>query len=222
MADTKVILTEDGSKTLFSPKYQEHYHSVFGAIQESMHVFIRAGLLPKTKTNKHIRIFEMGMGTGLNVLLTYLHKQDCSISYLTLEAEPVAIEQACSLKYTTQLSTPNLEPLFQQIHTTAWNEEAILDETFTLHKRHTQIQAFESSDQFDLFYFDAFAPDVQPELWNETIMEKLAHMAAPNAIFVTYSVKGTVRRALQKFGFKTERIPGPPGKRQMLRAIMCE
>jgi tRNA U34 5-methylaminomethyl-2-thiouridine-forming methyltransferase MnmC len=214
------VLTADGSSTLFSEKYGECYHSRHGAVQESRHVFLQMGLHALPPDLREIRILEMGLGTGLNALLTCLEASDRQIHYLGLEAEPVAPALFPQLNYGDQIPAEKAQPTLEAILQAPWEEAISLSPTFTLEKRQVRIQDFEpgTDQQFDLIYYDAFAPDAQPELWSEELFQKLFSWAAPGAFLTTYSAKGAVRRAMIAAGFSVEKLPGPPGKREMLRA----
>lgn len=213
-----LIETEDGSATLHSEVMQESYHSMHGAIQESMHVFIQAGLLQIEK--KNISIFEVGFGTGLNALLSWNEAKHhaLNIHYVCVEAFPLTTEIYSKLNY--NLPSGYLPPeAFKKLHESNWNERCTLDPpSFDFMKIQTDFTRFAIPESFDLIYFDAFSPDKQPEMWEELLFEKIYNCMNTNGILVTYCAKGVVRRALQKVGFQVERIPGPPGKREMLRA----
>lgn len=213
--------TADGSHTLFIPQMDEHYHSVNGAVQESRHVFIEAGLHHQDK--KDITVFEIGFGTGLNAFLTLLDAEDknCKIDYYSVELYPLEPEIVQALNY-GELICPEKKDLFYALHAAAWDKTEYITDYFTLHKIHGDNNNCLLPDDIDLVYFDAFAPDKQPEMWNQEIFDKLyAHMSE-GGILTTYCAKGVVRRVMQKAGYSVERIPGPPGKREMLRAIKTE
>lgn len=211
------IITRDGSSTLYAPGFDEHYHSVHGAIQESMHVFIGSGLnILEDRTS--VSIFEMGFGTGLNALLTYLYANGKHIHYTGIEAFPLSVEQVKEVNYPAETGHADATRIFLQLHQAAWEEDVVMSDFFTLHKIQGRLEEFNSDRKFDLVYFDAFGPNSQPELWEEPILEKIYHFLNPGAVFVTYSAKSSVRRGLLKAGFQVEKIPGPPGKREMLRA----
>ena len=219
-SDITHIITKDGSSTLFAPRFNQHYHSLHGAIQESLHVFIRMGLQKRMEAFKApIKILEMGFGTGLNAFLTALETPETPVQYVSLEAFPLTEDQVGCLNYPQEIQNENHKQIFLQIHQAPWEKDWQVNENFTLHKKQVTLQKFEPNRRFDLVYFDAFAPESQPELWTATIFEKIYEWSEPQAIFVTYSAKGDVRRALQKVGFKVEKLPGPPGKREMLRAV---
>jgi tRNA U34 5-methylaminomethyl-2-thiouridine-forming methyltransferase MnmC len=214
----EIIKTADGSDTLYVKDIDEHYHSTFGAIQESMHVFINAGLLTCDKTS--LTVFEAGFGTGLNVWLTFLHslKNGLKIRYSSIEKYPLSSELYESLNY--PLCLDEKKDTFLRIHKASWNDEIKLSDNFSLHKFQSDLTNFDFSpiQDIDLIYFDAFSPEKQPELWDEAIFRSLYDHTSARGKLVTYCAKGSVRRSLIKAGFITERIPGPPGKREMLRA----
>lgn len=196
-------LTADGSHTIAIPDMNVTYHSTHGAIQESMHVFIQAGL--QALQLPAVRIFEMGFGTGLNALLTMQHA-DIPVYYYAVEQYPLTAEEVEGLSYGNEL------------HAYPWNEDVKMNEQFTLHKAHVSLLSVQPEQEFDLIYYDAFAPGAQPELWTREVFEKLYGMLAAGGILVTYCSKGDVRRAMLAAGFKVEKLAGPPGKREMLRA----
>jgi len=211
----KLIVTKDGSHTVFSERFGEHYHSLHGAIQESSHIFIEAGL--RQHSAGSLNILEIGFGTGLNALLSYV---ECLTSgkimgYTSLELYPLSIQDIKGMNYNDVLG---YEEEFLQMHQACWGEWIEIGPAFTLHKLKLDLTTGILVDKYDLIYFDAFSPEIQPELWTEPIFEKIALACNPGAILTTYSAKGDVRRALQRVGFKVERIPGPPGKREILRA----
>lgn len=210
--------TADGSHTLFIPEMDEHYHSVNGAVQESRHVFIEAGLHHQAK--KDITVFEIGFGTGLNAFLTLLAAEENGrkVDYHSVELYPLEPELVQSLNY-GDVICPEKKELFQALHAAPWNEAAGITNLFTLHKIQGDNNSCALPEGIDLVYFDAFAPDKQPEMWNQEIFDRLyAHMAE-GGILTTYCAKGAVRRMMKEAGYSVERIPGPPGKREMLRAI---
>ena len=214
----EVIKTSDGSQTLYLKDKDETYHSRHGAIQESRHVFIEAGLKPLIESGKkEIRILEVGFGTGLNALLTFLEaeKYRIPLRYTSLEAFPVSDEIVSQLDYG---STLNSNDFFQKMHALSWNEDHSLSEFFSLKKIQSKLEDFNTDEKFDLIYFDAFAPRVQPELWTEEIFRKMYELTGSGGVLVTYCSKGDVRRAMIAAGFQVEKLPGPPGKREMLRA----
>ncbi len=213
-----ILPTSDGSVTLQSELHNVTYHSIHGAVTESLHVFIETGLRKKQQEQPQIRILEMGFGTGLNAYLTFFHQKESQIYYTALETNPISCELAAQLNYPQQIENQAISPIFEKIHAAEWDKEVLLSPHFTLKKHLQSLQDFETTEKFDLIYYDAFDPAAQPELWTESIFEKLFFLTAPHGILVTYCAKGSVRRAMQAAGYRTERLPGPPGKREMLRA----
>ncbi len=216
--DRVIIKTKDGSDTITIPEMNVCYHSKHGAIQESMHVFIEAGLryLTNQSINQPINIFEMGFGTGLNAFLTAIAvNQRTKVYYIGVELYPLTKEELSVLNYTETLKHAEL---FRSIHESSWNEDIELNDTFTLRKIKENFISYSTQQLFNIIYYDAFAPAAQPQLWTEEVFKKLYTMLSPGGILVTYCSKGVFRRAMQTAGFDVEKIPGPPGKREMVRA----
>jgi tRNA U34 5-methylaminomethyl-2-thiouridine-forming methyltransferase MnmC len=215
----EIITTSDGSHTVQVPEMNVTYHSHHGAIQESMHVFINAGLLYQADrlTGTQLCIFEMGFGTGLNAFLTALEaeKSNIEIHYTAVEQYPLSSEEAVALNYAENLGN---KKLFEDLHLCEWNKNVSLRKHFILRKEHSSLLSYSPTESFDLIYYDAFAPAAQPELWTEAVFKKLVDMLLPGGILVTYCSKGDVRRAMMAAGFIIEKIPGPKGKREMVRA----
>lgn len=210
--------TADGSHTLFIPGINEHYHSVNGAIQESKHVFIHAGL--HRLSNDKVRILEIGFGTGLNVLLTLLEAEKMKkslIEYHTVELYPLPVEITDALNYEEQVC-PGRKGLLAALHAAPWDVPVGITNCFILHKIKGDSNYCELPASIDLVYFDAFAPDKQPEMWNQKIFDTLHRHMAEGGILTTYCAKGSVRRMMERAGYFVERIPGPPGKREIVRA----
>lgn len=217
----ELVKTADGSDTLFVREIDEHYHSTFGAVQESMHIFIKAGLHQCEQAS--VNIFEVGFGTGLNAYLTALEsvKANQSILYITIEKHPLPSIIWKALNYIEIV--PGGNPLlFRMIHEAKWNEVVKITDHFSILKLSSDLTEVEYSKLplFDLIYFDAFSPEKQPELWTTSIFTQLASHCATGAKIVTYCAKGIVRRSLIAAGFTTERISGPPGKREILRGTL--
>ncbi len=212
-----IIRTGDKSHTLYLPSLNESYHSRYGAIRESSHVFIQNGYLQTTQTPLYI--FEAGFGTGLNALLTHIasRRDKRTVYYSAIDLHPLDISVVNHLNYTSMLQTD--EEIFRRLHNQPWDKEYLLDEKFYLKKIHADLITYHFTRHFDLVYFDAFGPAVQPEMWQETIMKRIFKALNPGGIFVTYSAKGSLRRSLSGIGFHVNRLPGPPGKREMIRAI---
>lgn len=214
-------ITADGSHTLYLKNLDENYHSLHGAITESLHVFINAGLQQFLHTTGTIHILEIGFGTGLNTLLSCLFAEEnaLQIHYTALEPSPLNNTLIQTLNYSLQLGNNSSENIFNAIHSASFENEIAITKNFILHKQQVTLETFQSSNHYDLVYFDAFGPRVQPEIWSLKNFQKLFHLIKPDGILVTYCAKGEVRRAMQTAGFIVERLPGPPGKREMLRAL---
>lgn len=212
------MITSDGSSTIHLPDWNENYHSTHGAIQEAEHVFIAKGL--EAVSLPEISILEIGFGTGLNCFITFLESQEKqkSINYIGVEAFPVNIEEVSKLNYVSELKAVKQQSVFEQIHTSTWGEKHQLSTNFWLTKRKQFFKDITDINLYDLVYFDAFGAEHQPELWTVEIFKKMYTSLKVNGILVTYSAKGSVRRAMLEVGFKVERLDGPPGKREMLRA----
>lgn len=214
----EIITTKDGSTTIHILDWDEHYHSKHGAIQEAYHVFIDHGLSAINK--KQLSILEMGFGTGLNAFITLLEaeKNKLHIDYTGIEAYPVLPEELRQLNYSKLLNTEDQQHQFDKMHSCPWEKPCSISDNFNLLKRQTDFREIHDKAKFDLIYFDAFGARVQPELWTESIFQKMYNALRPRGVLVTYAAKGSVRRAMLAVGFEVERLPGPPGKREMLRA----
>ena len=219
------VHTEDGSTTLYVPALNEHYHSIHGAIQESLHIFIRAGIEFYLQTHStgfplsELNILEAGFGTGLNAYLSllYAEKQKIRLQYHSLEKYPLTFEEIQQLNYKTQIpaKTPDL---FDRLHTSPWETENLISPFFRLHKYQKDFREISFESRFDIVFFDAFNPDIQPYLWTEEVFRNFHKALKPGGILVTYCVKGSVKQALRNLGFMLKKLPGPPGKREILRA----
>lgn len=214
--EREFIETEDGSTTLFVPGLNEHYHSVHGAIQESLHIFIKNGIEYYGQTE--VNILEAGFGTGLNAYLTLIHahRNNLRVVYHSFEKYPLSVAEANRLNY-KQLIEWSDPSLFDRLHECPWNEEVTISPYFTLYKHKGDFSEADFNSEFDIVFFDAFNPDVQPRLWSEEILSKFGKALHPGGILTTYCVKGIVKQALRRIGFSLKRLPGPPGKREMLR-----
>jgi len=219
---TERITTGDGSATLFVPALNETYHSRHGALAESRHVFIEAGLKAAfLKFGTRLNVLEVGFGTGLNALLTLqeARKHGIELWYTALELNPLSPDLLDGLDYARASGHPDDEAIFRRMHDIPFNVAGEVAEMFVLEKRMVDVREFSDSPyRYHLVYFDAFAPKVQPELWTPEVFKRLHDVMAPDGVLVTYSCKSDVRRCLEESGFRTEKIPGPPGKREMLRA----
>ncbi|MGB5819736.1 MAG: tRNA (5-methylaminomethyl-2-thiouridine)(34)-methyltransferase MnmD [Saonia sp.] len=215
----KIITTSDGSKTIHIEDWDEQYHSRHGAIQEAYHVFIGEGL--SLFENESITILEIGFGTGLNALITWMEsgKRNLIINYYGVEAYPVTMEELLALNYISQLNARSFQEGFFKMHEPPWEGEVRISDNFKLIRQQKDFITIDDQSLFNLVYFDAFGARVQPELWTTIVFSKMFNALKPNGVLVTYAAKGSVRRALQEVGFTVERLPGPPGKREMLRAI---
>ena len=216
----QLVLTKDGSHTIYLPELNENYHSIYGAVTESVHVFINAGLNACRLTS--LNIFEMGFGTGLNALLTWLEckRQGRKVNYRTIELNPLKNDIIKKLNYEEILGlVQGNKSVFQFMHSAPWGVETPVDEHFLMYKFQGSLYDYDFPGKIDLIYFDAFSPDKQPDVWKYEIFERFFRAMNPGAILTTYCAKGKVRRTLKAIGFKTEILPGPPGKREMLRAI---
>ena len=214
----EILITADGSTTIHLPEWDEQYHSKHGAIQEAYHVFIKNGL---DLFSKEVAILEVGFGTGLNAFITLLEakKRNLLIDYVGVEAFPISKDEVSLLNYPLELQVSEAEKaLFYKLHKVSWEEKHFINKEFTVTKRKQLFADITDKSTFDLIYFDAFGARVQPDLWTEDIFQKMHNALKPNGYLVTYSAKGSVRRAMQAVGFTVERLEGPPGKREMLRA----
>ncbi|RYZ19493.1 MAG: SAM-dependent methyltransferase [Chitinophagaceae bacterium] len=217
--ERRIITTKDGSHTLEFPDKRGTYHSRHGALEESRHVFLEAGLhhalqqFPGTA----LSVFEMGFGTGLNALLTALEAERLSlpIQYFTIEAFPLAAAEAAALNYGELLGA---RALFHHLHAAAWDMETKISDLFTIRKEEGMLQELQTTELFHVVYYDAFAPSSQPELWTADTFRIVYERLLPGGILTTYCSKTVVRNAMQEAGFVITKPPGPWGKREMVRA----
>ncbi|HMK07364.1 MAG TPA: tRNA (5-methylaminomethyl-2-thiouridine)(34)-methyltransferase MnmD [Flavobacterium sp.] len=214
----EIIRTSDGSTTIHLPDWNEHYHSKHGAIQEAKHVFIQNGL--SLFGGKSIAIMEIGFGTGLNAFITFLEapKLNQIIDYVGIEAYPVSAEEVSGMNYVKELDAEKDSAIFEQLHTTNWEQKNTISDSFSLTKRKQFFNEIDDVEKFDLIYFDAFGYRVQPELWSTEIFQRMYDSLKPNGILVTYAARGVVKRSMIEVGFTVEKLAGPPGKREMFRA----
>jgi len=220
----QIITTDDGSHSLYHPSLDETYHSVHGAIQESQHVFIEQGLIHYSHYNKKesINILEVGLGTGLNLLLSaiWAKAKGAVISYTALEPFPVPTGIVDVLNYPELMEETCWEKDFKMIHASPWNEWTPIGSTLSFSKNKTKLEDFFIPNEiYDIVYFDAFAPGKQPEVWAKANLDKLYQMISTNGILVTYCAQGQFKRNLQGAGFIVETLPGPPGKFEMVRGL---
>jgi tRNA U34 5-methylaminomethyl-2-thiouridine-forming methyltransferase MnmC len=213
----EILKSSDGSHTLYLPDMDETYHSRHGAVQEAMHVFIQNGLLYKAEEQHEISVLEIGWGTGLNSLLTYkiAKSQGLHVKYTGIEKFPVSQEVLEQLNYKDW----GEDEFLQKAYATQWGSEERIAGDFELTKIEDDVLNLKFENEFDVVYFDAFGPRAQGEMWTKEVFEVIYKALKPTGVFVTYCAKGQVRRDLQKVGFVMERLPGPPGKREMLRGV---
>lgn len=222
----EIVITGDGSTTIHLTDWNEQYHSKHGAIQEAYHVFIKHGLYhfchseQSEESHKKVSILEIGFGTGLNAFITLIEaeKLNVKVNYSGIEGYPVLIDEITQLNYTKALKYKDKDALFYKLHNVFWEDKHEITSKFSLLKQQKLFHEIDNENEFDIIYFDAFGARVQPELWTEAIFEKMYKSLKKGGVLVTYSAKGSVRRAMVSVGFLVERLPGPPGKREMLRA----
>ena len=213
-----IIETSDGSHTIYVPELNEHYHSVHGAVQESKFIFIDQGF--KTCSANPMAILEIGFGTGLNALLTAMNCRMGSqeVNYTSVEKYPLDNKIISSLNH-FEFAGDYGKDLFKLIHSAPWNKRVTICNNFNLEKTESDFTIEKPFGKYDLIYFDAFGPDKQPEMWTREMFSGIAEVTNKNGILVTYSAKGEVKRSLRSCGFEVTLLPGPPGKRQMIRAV---
>jgi tRNA U34 5-methylaminomethyl-2-thiouridine-forming methyltransferase MnmC len=218
----EIKLSSDGSHTIYHEGLGEGYHSSHGALAESRHIFIEAGFMHAILGRKTINVLEVGFGTGLNALLTQVESETAGkqVVYTAIEAFPLKEDIWSQLNYPRLLCSIDYSKAFEKLHLAEWGGTEELSNFFHIHKIHVKLEDYlPEPGQFDLVYFDAFSPASQPELWTTGIFVKLFRAMKPGAVLTTYSVKGDVIRSMKAAGFSTEKIPGPPGKRQITRAV---
>lgn len=217
--EREIIKTLDGSTTIHLKEWDECYHSKHGAIQEAKHVFIKNGL--SLFEDKPVNILEIGFGTGLNAFITFLEadQKKQTINYTGVEAYPVNTEEVLSMNYVSELKADQFDAIFQKMHECEWNLNTEISSNFSLTKRKQFFDEIDDFEIFDLIYFDAFGYRVQPELWSTEIFQKMYNSLRPNGVLVTYAARGVVKRSMIEVGFTVEKLAGPPGKREMFRAV---
>ncbi len=216
-----IILTKDGSHTIHDPSIGESYHSVFGALTESRHVFIQEGLKSISQSLHKLKVFEIGFGTGLNAWLTYLETEstpNLRIQYTTIDAFPLEFELIKQLNYPDFLGGDTKSSIFYQLHNIEWGKMHAFSSSFTFLKHLTTLESYLPDEKYHLIYFDAFSPSHQASLWTSEILEKISGMMHTGGLLVSYCARGAFRRNLLALGFDIEKVPGPPGKREMTRA----
>lgn len=214
--DNKIVITNDGSHSIFNPEVNETYHSKHGAIVEAEYVFIKNGLLVENK--KQFNILEVGFGTGLNALLTLQKSQqkEIDINYHGIELYPVLEKSYSQLNFTELIGEEKSKLL--QLHECEWEKEHLITNLFKLTKNKIALKNYTSKTKFDIIYFDAFSPDKQPELWSSKVFQNMYDLLNKDGFLVTYCAKGSVKRTMKAVGFEIIVLDGPPGKRQMTRA----
>ena len=214
----EIIITDDGSTTIRIPEWDENYHSTHGAIQEAKHVFIKNGL-DLFQNQDAISILEIGFGTGLNAFITFLETINKEkVNYVGVEAYPISQEEIAQMNYVSELDSEMYQEIFDKMHSCDWEKQETITENFHLTKRKQFFQDIEDKNQFDLIYFDAFGFPLQPELWSEVIFKKMYDALLPKGTLVTYACRSSIKNAMLSVGFSIEKLPGAPGKREMLRA----
>jgi len=222
MADELAIIeTSDGSNSISSKQYQASYHSIHGAIEESMHIFISAGLYYKHRQGiKEIKIFEMGFGSGLNAFLTQLaaKKYNLKVQYHSIELHPLSEDIYESLNFHSLIPDSSHESLLN-LHQLSWGDLHQIDQHFSFKKIEGDLHKVSLEEQFDLIYYDAFAPSAQPTLWEESIQSKLYEILKPKGALLTYCAQGKFKRTLKALGYQLDKLDGPGRKHEMTRAI---
>ncbi|HAW52794.1 MAG TPA: SAM-dependent methyltransferase [Flavobacteriales bacterium] len=221
MNKTRVLVpTKDGSSTILDPETGDHYHSMHGAEQEARHVFIEMGLKNCLKKKKEIQLLEVGFGTGLNAILSLEHasaQSNVNVIYTGLEPYPLEKSLYNNLFFNV-LKHPDLRDIFLGMHQSEFNLKMRLMPSFQFEKKQVKLMDYPTHGKFDLIYYDAFGPSYQPEMWGPEAVEHVCSLMKPNACLVTYCAQGSFRRTLESVGLNVERLKGPPGKREMIRA----
>jgi tRNA U34 5-methylaminomethyl-2-thiouridine-forming methyltransferase MnmC len=214
----ELIVTSDGSHTIYVPELNEHYHSVHGAAQEAALVYVKNGL--EFCETDPVSIFEAGFGTGLNTLLTATSciKNNRTLHYTSIEKYPLPLSVISTLNHSA-FAGEDGKSLFDKMHKSEWEISEKITDRFYLKKIKGDLTDCKIEGEFDIIYFDAFGPDKQPDMWTTVIFKKISDATVKGGIFVTYSAKGDVKRLLKANGFRVTMLPGPPGKREMIRAI---
>lgn len=216
----QLIETADGSHSIYVQEQNEHFHSVHGAINEANCVYIEAGFKFAQRQKPPLSIFEMGLGTHLNALLTWIEaeRSKTKVEYLGIEAFPLEKSILDALNY-GQFVNAKFAEYLHKLHACPWEEKQDLSPYFSFEKRNISLEDFESEQKFNVIYFDAFAPDIQPELWSVEVFAKMYRIMKPQGVLSTYCAKGQVKRNLKAAGFAVEGLPGPIGKREITRAV---
>lgn len=219
----ELIVTDDGSHSLYLPGLKETYHSFHGALQESQHVFVKAGLEYFTMQSGKpaVKVLEVGFGTGLNTLLTadWASEKRLEVEMESIEAYPLPLTMVHKLNYPQLMNSTAAQSWFNNIHEAAWNKLTSIHAFFLLRKINNELESQElPSACYDVVFYDAFAPNKQAELWEKELLSRVHESQTPNGVFVTYCAKGQLKRDLKEIGYSVETLPGPPGKKEMVRA----
>ena len=214
----EIVITGDGSTTIRIPDWNENYHSSHGAIQEAKHVFVTHGL-DVFQNQDEISILEIGFGTGLNAFITFLETlTKDKVNYVGVEAYPISAAEVAQMNYVSELKAAPYATNFEKMHASDWEHEIAITAQFNLTKRKQFFQDINDKNQYHLIYFDAFGYPLQPELWSEDIFVKMYEALLPGGVLVTYACRSVIKNAMLAAGFSIEKLPGAPGKREMLRA----
>jgi tRNA U34 5-methylaminomethyl-2-thiouridine-forming methyltransferase MnmC len=214
----EIVITGDGSTTIRIPDWNENYHSSHGAIQEAKHVFFTHGL-DVFQNQDEISILEIGFGTGLNAFITFLETlTKVKVNYVGVEAYPISAAEVAQMNYVSELKAAPYATNFEKMHASDWEHEIAITAQFNLTKRKQFFQDINDKNQYHLIYFDAFGYPLQPELWSEAIFVKMYEALLPGGVLVTYACRSVIKNAMLAAGFSIEKLPGAPGKREMLRA----
>ena len=214
----EIVITGDGSTTIRIPDWNENYHSSHGAIQEAKHVFLTHGL-DVFQNQDEISILEIGFGTGLNAFITFLETlTKDKVNYVGVEAYPISAAEVAQMNYVSELKAAPYATNFEKMHASDWEHEIAITAQFNLTKRKQFFQDINDKNQYHLIYFDAFGYPLQPELWSEAIFVKMYEALLPGGVLVTYACRSVIKNAMLAAGFSIEKLPGAPGKREMLRA----
>jgi tRNA U34 5-methylaminomethyl-2-thiouridine-forming methyltransferase MnmC len=222
--DKKIIITSDGSPTFYMEDWDEYYHSKHGAVSESKYVYIKNGLeywRDHNFNSKSCSIFEMGFGTGLNSILVYEYAllNKLIIDYNSIDSDPINIESIKNIDFSSFFNHDKTQIIFNKIHVVEWDKENEIDAFFSITKKKQFLQNTTFDKGYDIVFYDAFGSRVQPELWTIQVLKPIVDSMNLNGVIVTYSAKGSFRRALQELGLKVERVEGPKGKREMIRGV---
>ena len=214
----EIVITGDGSTTIRIPDWNENYHSSHGAIQEAKHVFV-THVLDVFQNQDEISILEIGFGTGLNAFITFLETlTKDKVNYVGVEAYPISAAEVAQMNYVSELKAAQYATNFEKMHASDWEHEIAITTQFNLTKRKQFFQDINDKNQYHLIYFDAFGYPLQPELWSEAIFVKMYEALLPGGVLVTYACRSVIKNAMLAAGFSIEKLPGAPGKREMLRA----